>query len=224
MNEDLQWTTDLKSEFLDWILSEITPDPTKELVKRFIEIRQLKQGWEIIQVSSPEYGLYYLAGYKMRPNEKIYSVKRLSDNSVWTIGDQFIANAGCPLTIKEFKVSGQGMEVWSKEYGYWMINNIRELPSFTTEDGACVHENDKVWLLSTDGWHFVSANAPSSPFRGDKGQFKYFSTKEAAEDYVFNNKPCLSFGEVIECDKKSTSLADFRNKIKSIAQFKTSSK
>lgn len=62
---------------------------------------------------------------------KIKSVKRLSDNSVWTIGDTFLANAGCPLTIKSFeigdpKIRHNLMKVLSVEYGYWILNELRK--------------------------------------------------------------------------------------------------
>lgn len=69
---------------------------------------------------------------------------------------------------------------------------------FTTEDGVNVYKDDFIWLLSLDRWHAVKCAAPENPFYGNLNQFKYFSTKEKAEEYVLMNKPCLSLKEVVD--------------------------
>lgn len=226
MSKEFQWTPELKIEFLDWILNEETPDPTKELVRRFIESKQPKPEWEIIQYTYPSGSTLPDYNHKLAAsrNYPIHTVKRLSDNTSWAIGDKFLGNGGCELTIKKFTASGEGMEVWSVEYGYWLLCDIKKVPAFITEDGCQVYENDKVWLLSTDRWHTVSAKAPKSPFRGDKEQFKYFSTKEVAEEYIVNHKPCFSLFEVISIYDKSRTGPLYTQALRSLAQSKITHK
>jgi len=81
----------------------------------------------------------------------IHSVKRLSDNSVWTIGDKFWANAGCDLTIKSFQIiKDDWIKVWSKEYGYWKLNEINKpkIPFITTEEGIKVYDESQVIYIA----------------------------------------------------------------------------
>jgi len=69
---------------------------------------------------------------------------------------------------------------------------------FTTEDGVDIYEGLKVSLLDSLNWHIAhSIIAPSTPFYGIDKQFKYFSSKEAAENYVLMNKPCLSLDDLL---------------------------
>lgn len=73
---------------------------------------------------------------------------------------------------------------------------------FTTEDGVEILEHwgeTKVWLLSTLNWIITGVGVCSNPFKGVTGkEFKYFSTKEAAEQYILENKPCLTLNECKE--------------------------
>jgi hypothetical protein len=84
-----------------------------------------------------------------------------------------------------------------------------EPPLFITDDGVGVSEG-KMWLLSTLGWQITDVFICSHPFRGVTGnEFKYFSTKSAAEIYKQMNKPCLSVKDVIElCEQ-----VQFHNRI-----------
>lgn len=197
MSKEFQWTENIVAEFIQTKL-HIQDSASFDLIEQFKESKISKPEWEIIQASSPECGLYYLGGYKMRPTDTIYSIKRLSDNSIWSIGDKFAGNAGTDITIKCFEAIGKIMKVWSMEYGYWYLDHIKKLSSFTTDDGVNVYKGSDIALLSTDSWLIsFPVKAPEIPFKGDKGQFKYFSTKEAAEDYVLRNKPALSLSQVL---------------------------
>lgn len=71
-------------------------------------------------------------------------------------------------------------------------------PLFITEDKVDVFRGGEVCLLSTDNWLIsYPVKAPEKPFKGDKNQFKYFSSKEAANEYILYNKPLLSLQEII---------------------------
>ncbi len=127
----------------------------------------------------------------------IKSVKRLSDNVVFTIGDSIKTGE-----IKKFYLpSGIQKEVtlWvtmSDEDTYLSEATHKPKPLFTTEDGVDIFEgNSYVKLNSHTSWDivtgFISEGAHGS-YTGLK-----FSTKEKAEEYVLMNKPCLSINDVL---------------------------
>jgi len=60
---------------------------------------------------------------------------------------------------------------------------------FTTEDGVDIYKGDKCWAINKNGLdipHFDCYNGISY------GELIYFSTKEAAEKYIDENKPMYS--------------------------------
>ena len=64
---------------------------------------------------------------------------------------------------------------------------------FITEDGVDIRENDTYYYVD-DYWEiFFIQKAVSTSGRNG---FIYFSTKQAAENYIICNKPCLSFNDV----------------------------
>ncbi len=71
---------------------------------------------------------------------------------------------------------------------------------FTTEDGVDVLKywgKTKVWILSTSNWIISEVSVDTSPFKGATGnEFKYFSKKEAAENYIIENKKLFSLQEI----------------------------
>lgn len=92
---------------------------------------------------------------------------------------------------------------WVKEYSdhrewlhNWKYNNPTKAkaPLFTTEDGKPVFLNDEVYLLQS--WVIGKDKITQEDFFDDS--FKYFSTKEAAEEYINNHKPVLSYREVMD--------------------------
>ena len=84
--------------------------------------------------------------------------------------------------------------------------NLSELqkakqPILTTTDGVDVYENTSIWILFEQTWRL--SNIPScknmhQELTSDRSAntYKYFSTKEAAEEYILLNKPMLSIKDV----------------------------
>lgn len=138
-------------------------------------------------------------------DHKIYSVERLSDNKIFTVGDK-VYQSNCKTNY--FTITGFKMDV-NNEHLLVLGNNTRIRlskiehgnPLFRTEDGVNVFEGDSLFILSTANW-IIGSLSPiiglhQHPFKGATGtEFKYFSTKDAADNYVLNNKPCLSINEV----------------------------
>lgn len=152
----------------------------------------------------------------------IYSIKRISDEEVFTIGDPVMLNASwtsgdtfiSKITLNEnneivFRIR-QGkyessypkahLEEWTK------TNTIL----FRTEDGVDIKLGDSYFVVE----NVLLLPMPSTNIREfscndssvylnfvNKPYFKIFSTKEAAEEYVIMNKPCLSLKDVLESYK-----------------------
>jgi hypothetical protein len=93
---------------------------------------------------------------------------------------------------------GADIDQLYKEWDAFLAESNQTKPLFASEDGIVIYENDKVCLLSTNNWLTTSVVAPVSPFYGAKDEFKYFSTKMAAEQYILAHKPCLTLKEVTD--------------------------
>ena len=154
----------------------------------------------------------------LKAGHKIKSVKRRSDGEVFTVGDKVVwdwkESAFPEFTITGFRSfpdslmmdcdhTTQNFEVCSK-------SNLRKSPPptvlkdkvlFTTEDRVERSAGDVAWLLSTNNWRSCPTKVPENgkPFMGATGnEFKYFSSAEAAEQYILENKPCLSMNDVMD--------------------------
>lgn len=64
-------------------------------------------------------------------------------------------------------------------------------------------------MLGTNHWAIsYPVSACAKPFTGLDGEFKYFSTKEKADDYVLMNKTCLSLKDIYEHGVSETCVTD----------------
>lgn len=152
----------------------------------------------------------------------IYSVKRLSDGEIFTIGDKMyystdsenhqFKKTGC--IIQEFTIENNKIYV-NRHYASGNKNYILEnwvkfvtkQPLFTTEDGVDIYDINKdkfYWVIFKDNnnvnrvdklWEICEIKNYCY-FRYEPEYEKYFSTKKAAEEYIIENKPCLSLKNV----------------------------
>lgn len=145
---------------------------------------------------------------------EIHSVKRLSDGEIFTVGDEiFSTNWNCTHinkksdTLVEISLNNEFM---FKTKITWQcdLEDIRHYkkPLFTTEDGVDIFEGSIIYLVedSLDG---ICKRIASEHYKGSNSQHpvdhwykndKYFSTKQAAEEYILMNKPCLSLNDVFK--------------------------
>lgn len=93
-------------------------------------------------------------------------------------------------------------------FGIGQIEKIPTQPKeekpvlFITEDGQPAYIGCRYWLLCvlSEDWP-INETIMRQELATPPSYFKYFSTKEAAETYVLNNKPCLSINDIKEaCD------------------------
>jgi hypothetical protein len=136
-------------------------------------------------------------------NHPIHSVRRISDDSIWSVGDKIVGFGDSPtIVIDKFeidyfdnsKISAYSKNGYGKGYQVW---GKAKQPLFTTNDNKAIYSwHEVVWFVN-GSWYLGSEQA--SAYDVEKlSHFTYFSTKELAEEYILMNKPCLSLNDVVE--------------------------
>jgi hypothetical protein len=172
--------------------------------------------WEILSVLADDGNpIYYpsrdiIDACLKRNGERIHSVKRNSDQITFTVGDiiegaQLEAHntvSHHPTEIKSIRVINGTIGLAYGNGGEVIISHAKKLPEsqpkeqvplFTTEDGVKVMEWDTFYYVP-ESMEWVNSCCRAMPQPPES--FKYFSTKEAAEQYILENKPCLSLNDV----------------------------
>jgi len=197
------WTDELVKEFVIAYNSHdemVTGcDPILKKVDEFKASKQKPKEWEIVT----SFDLDGKGGiHPFIPKDepcgcveegcKIHSVRRLGDGEVFTVGD--LTNLG---QITGFYNRWAGMEAhFGNEGALFSSLKKSRTPLFTTEDGKHIYKGDTVYQLSVnEDWKIrkLAATEYSAPV---PDFFKYFSTEDAAKEYVRMNKPCFSYKEV----------------------------
>lgn len=164
-----------------------------ESIEQFKASKQVKE-WEVVEVD--HIGLD-------RPHEQqgkcgcpIHSVKRLSDGAIFTVGD-WLNDGALDMQIGSIRIEGQQCILTGSAGSINLIDaKKKRTVLFKTADGKEAFEGDEIFILSTNTWGIGSVHMPPcAPYEGTNGQFKYFSTREAAQSYVVERKPCLSLKE-----------------------------
>jgi hypothetical protein len=219
--DNFQWTDELVKEFeifynkIDYAITGC--DPIQKGIDQFKKSKEPKKEYEILEFITPYLGendvifkrtmdgdfSVLLNGFgdivsemslSSNPVVRIHSVRRLSDGQIFTVGDIIVEGI-----IISFHLTNIGMGVQCGNVGC-LLNEVSKVNRclFTTEDGVPVYEGDKVCLLSTSRWHLVkNVSSPVNPFYGDNHEsFKYFSTEEAAKEYILMNKHLLSVNDI----------------------------
>lgn len=130
------------------------------------------------------------------------------NNNIFTIGDKvYTKNLNYVSTIEKFVPNNSvigGMEVWLTSPNGKTMQTLKHLkhakkPLFTTKDGVEVFEGDKYYFIQGNNFDLEDTTAIDNKYLNPRGFVKRFSTKQAAEDYILMNKPCLSMKEVLNC-------------------------
>lgn len=140
----------------------------------------------------------------------IHSVKRLSDGEIFTIGDLVSRHKSwektTPCYISGFKFKKDKLTYNIKQnnmFGNYPFDDVTykyELKKslFTTEDGVDIFEGDKIFSVDRNKLTVYDNNRMITINFCRSSVYKYFSTKEAAEEYNIKNKPCLSYNDIVE--------------------------
>ncbi len=138
----------------------------------------------------------------------IYKIKRLSDNTTFCVGDIVYAKddnmLSRKLCIKKFTVTKDYNDIGvffdcQNELNFmflWQIKKVESKnPDFTTEDGVKYSYGQKknIYCVYPD-WQ-IDEYTEYIPKLSD-GHNKFFSTREAAKNWVLYKKPSLNLDEI----------------------------
>jgi len=133
-------------------------------------------------------------------NISIHSVRRLSDNFVITLGDYCKIKKGSSGKVTTIEFCGNGeLRIGSDKRYYVGINDVvKSEVLFRTEDNVEIREGDKYCCIYKNNFEPFEDLKMFTANNGIvlKDQFLFFSTKEAAENFIICNKPCLSFNDI----------------------------
>jgi hypothetical protein len=126
----------------------------------------------------------------------IRKVKRLSDGEVFSIGDKCNEDI-----IKEFKIFDNGARLYVvSENRTWGLNidmliKDKKQPLFITEDGIDIYEGNEIFIVNKS---FNIGFSKGVKYNNHKDN-KFFSSLESVQNYILENKPCLSLKDVKDC-------------------------
>jgi hypothetical protein len=160
-----------------------------------------------------ETGVTFSLDGLIEANYSIHSVRRLSDNEVFTVGDTVLHKNNVTKRwdkIEYFHIMSNGIWVKTDEYDvplsyiHSKVDEAPRKPLFVTEDKIEVYEGDSFYILNKARLKLLHHNMEDFKFKANKGtptpsDFElYFSNLDAANDYILLNSKCLSVRDVIK--------------------------
>lgn len=99
-------------------------------------------------------------------------------------------------------------------------------PILTTEDGVDKYEGGAMYWVGrkTLNMGHVGYIFNDSIKKSHLYNYVYFSSEEAAKDFILMNKPCLSVNDVLSCTKDYYTSPQYINDLKQIAKSKIDKK
>lgn len=200
-----------------WIDFEKYPEFWEEIIEKDYEILSLRFMRTIYQYKDPKdndkywysscfsvkEGRGYVKLSNINKDSVIHSVKRLSDGEIFTTGDKYYQNQNPKKSsiIESFIIKNNNLIIYSKDlaYSYLCETSKAKKPLFITEDGVEIFNFDKCYFVHSNLNRVIEFIALENTNTGkvlDNG--KDFSTIEAAEKYIFENKPVLSISDLVK--------------------------
>jgi hypothetical protein len=212
MQDTFQWS-DYFEEFLEKNRGEIL---TRQMAEQFKSSKSPKKEWEIVAFQARYCGDIYnlypdgrfrTKGHEDKPGyslkemvadeDVIHSVRRLSDGEVFSVGDRIGSKMNRVVgRIKSFDQSGHIL--YENVSGTEHISQLENMGQalFMTVDGVEKFHGDTVWNVN-DFWR-LQEFCVDKEYADKISDGTLFSTREAAEAYVFENRPVLSLKDVKE--------------------------
>ena len=214
----------MKNIILDGV--EYMPVPTNEIAKDY-EILSfittninkilftLNEGYykSPEESDSRQYDLQYFLS--LERSFTIDSFKRLSDEEIFTRADEFKIN-GRDEIFKIFKIEIIQGNVRVRDYNnFGYLESITKVKPptiiLTTEDGVEITNGEQIiWIVSNN---FKTGHNHVKDCNLDSFFLKYFSTLEARDEYVFQNKPITTTYKEFK-DRPSSPTEFFKSKQK----------
>jgi hypothetical protein len=230
--EDKFWTDEMVKEFVGHYthINRDNFENFSSILNNFKKSKEqvVNKGWEILSFAGNcfKWNKCEDGRYKTEDNSqpftfeyllntegvKIHSVKRLSDEDIFCIGDKVrYEPIGCPdhfhndheITYLEIdKDNFMRVMGSSPQYFNFPFSKIKKSKSvlFTTEDGLAMYGGEDIFYVGETFEINEWVSHKTEYLYPDK--LKYFSTKQAAETYVLENKPLLSVKDVCSLTAK----------------------
>ena len=144
-------------------------------------------------------------GYNYLLEDHLFEIYQVatSETEIFTVGDKvnFVhSGSGKYFTIDKFKYHNDNeirfifKEIGTMEFPLYTMNNLVHYkePIFTTEDNIEVFEGDCVFVVDSRSYHYYGSMSAIETY---SKSYK-FSTKEAAESFIQQNKPRFSVKDV----------------------------
>ena len=232
MNQDFKWDDGVIADFLSDIdrgIIKTSEGGYYGAIKKFKASKQNPLEYEILSVYIDQTPMFpikpiypingmirLLIGRKneyaqtiddcLNKNEcvKIFSVKRISDNCIFSIGDKTKQGKVRSFLFEDKKYLT--VTLLSELYPFLIVMDFSGLQKaepkkqhiLVTEDKVEIFEGDKYWYVSSD----FECIEPHTCFKTDiTGIYigKFLSTKEAAEEYANKHRPCFSVQDINDC-------------------------
>lgn len=140
----------------------------------------------------------------------IYSVKRLSDGQEFKIGNWYKSKENSEkrqiklITLVDEHIFFHDTLSPIEELDCRLEEAIKVEKLFTTEDGVDIYEGDKFcYIHPSYGYKmFDCVASANTDYNINPNYTKKFSSKEALEEYILMNKPCLSVNDVMDIRKE----------------------
>jgi len=186
------------SLFLEFTLSEITKYTENwEEITETKTIKRLPDYWFV--VPETEENLKFITEYC--PKYKFFRISNPNNaysnlNKVLQYHTDYKTDERLHLftriSMDDFRKFVLGVEILLSD-----LSKVKK-PLFTTEDGVDIFEGDTYWWVTKLTYWCNFTNNVKISFYHDTEKYWYFSTKEAAEEYILMNKPCLSLNDVFK--------------------------
>lgn len=170
------------------------------------------------------------------PDWDIHSVKRLSDGEIFTLNDRTKNKNHTIISKIILKEDIMFLFLVSTKNCLFLYDSLIELknckkakPLFTTDDNVEIYGGDEFYFIGMGNKNFIGGLGKLIASEDGRAKFAYkrFSTKEAGEEYILLNKPCLSIVDIqsiyisaTEGYKKRNSKVTYLEKLKELAKSK----
>ena len=162
-------------------------------------------------------GYYAETVYLLSRDYCIHSIKRLSDRAIFSIGESINTNfsyGDFTNTIDSFTLdSNNKLIITTFIKGKYntgkhpvRLKNLKKIktPLFKTEDGVDIYEGMEVIVIHPTTLNII-VGSKTIEYSSYKNWLK-FSTKEAAEEFILMNKPCLCLNDIQHLLKDGSSV------------------
>jgi hypothetical protein len=179
----------------------------EEVVEKDYEILSFRASTGLLRIKDYD-GLFQANGDVRRDNTTeqsllkggwdIYSVKRLNDGEIFTIGDK-IKDGNIITKIDRFFIKNDNLLFTTEDTncGNYLINLIKyKQPLFTTQDNVDLKFGDKFYVVDTQYFKIFEAEAGIT-FKSEKWIKNSYADKKLAEEWIVMNKPVLSLNNLL---------------------------